>query len=249
MPAYVKDHKIIPFPAPLADKAFSHLMHAIIEGEIAPGEPIRQAILVDRLGVSPDAMRCALSRLEACGLVERTQPYSVRARKLSGCAVRELFELRQALEGVACRLAATAMSDAEIDELADLLDKHREILNASKQKYGGQSEIVYPQGLGDDDFHFLIARGSQNGYLAQLLCEELYYSLSLYRRRSAHCPCRAEAAWEEHLDILAALGARDPEKAEAAMQRHIANSLENLIRIGDAEDLFAEQNGGKRDLA
>ena len=81
----------------------------------------------------------------------------------------------------------------------------------------------------DYDFHLVITRASRSDRLMKLLAEDLYLQVRLYRyqaeRRTVN---RTSAAWREHRDIVEALRARDPDRAAAAMERHVANAMAAL---------------------
>jgi DNA-binding GntR family transcriptional regulator len=101
----------------LANLAFEKIVSAIVRGEILPGARISEAELARKFGISRGPLREALMRLEGRRLVERRPNLGAYVVGLSQRGLDELFTMREALEGMACRLAATAMSDAEIAEL------------------------------------------------------------------------------------------------------------------------------------
>ncbi len=80
--------------------------------------------LAKRFDLSRAPLREALARLERCHLIERTPNAGARVVKLSVAGLVSLYQLRETLEGMACRLAATQMTDAEITEVQQLLDQH-----------------------------------------------------------------------------------------------------------------------------
>ena len=139
----------------LVDHAFQKLVEAFSRGDFEPGQAIREVQIAKQLGISRGPLREAMNRLEARNLVERRPRFGVQVVRLSQNDLAELFTMREALEGMACRLAAMAMSDQEITALSALLEEH------------GRSEGVrtgsdYYQGSADEDFHFRIVRGSKN---------------------------------------------------------------------------------------
>lgn len=206
----------------LADQAFQKVVTAICRGEFEPGEFIKEARIAKLLGISRGPLREAMNRLEGRNLVERKPRLGVQVISLSLTDLNELFIVREALEGMACRQAASAMSDEALDKLSALLEEH------------GRTEDLrtgagYYQGASDEDFHFRIVRGSGNDRLIKALCEELYYQIRIYRYRSSVRPGRARAAFEEHQMIVDALRSREPDRAEAGMRKHIANARANLI--------------------
>jgi DNA-binding GntR family transcriptional regulator len=139
--------------------------------------------------------------------------------------------VREALEGMAARLAAQHMSDTEIAELRGLLSQHGEQI----ERDAGQA---YFQREGDLDFHYRIVKGSHNGRLVDLLCNDLYHLVRLYRYQFGMQSKRAPRAFIEHGHIVDAIERRDPEMAELMMRAHVRASRENVERLlrgqGDA---------------
>lgn len=204
----------------LADQVADRIVEAIVVGDIAPGASISENDVALRFGVSRGPAREALFRLEGKGLVTRAAHHGARVVDLSLDDLRSLFELRESVEGMACRLAAERMSDGELESLDAALARHAAGLEAA----AGQS---YYQAAGDDDFHIAIAAASKSPRLLRALVEELYDVMRLYRFRSSSRPGRAREALAEHRAILSALRRRDPSAAEAAMRAHIRASWEN----------------------
>ena len=204
----------------LSDEAFSKIVQAITAGEIAPGERISEAKLARQLGISRGPLREALGRLEG-RLVERKPRIGVRVIDLTLEDLKHLMSVREALEGMATRLAAQHMTDRELKSLRDLLSRH-----------GRDPSVLSPHGYfqktADDDFHLRVVRGARNPRLEQLLMQELYYQLRMYRFKSSGQPGRAQAAYSEHVAIAEALAARDSDRAEMEMRRHVRNSYSSL---------------------
>ncbi|HBE91580.1 MAG TPA: GntR family transcriptional regulator [Gammaproteobacteria bacterium] len=209
----------------LADNLREELILAIIEGEIPQGAKVSEAELARRYGVSRGPLREAIRDLEGLRLVERKPHAGVRVVALDCDELQEIFTIREALEGMAARLAATEMSSDEISALRELLDLHESKVKESD----GQS---YFRQHGDLDFHLRILKGSGNQRLYTLMGDELYQLILMYRRQSSQRPSRPQRALEEHRWICNAIEARDPELAEMLMRRHIQgarNSLQNCI--------------------
>ena len=134
--------------------------------------------------------------------------------------LQALFEMRESIEGMACRLAAHRISD---DELA--------FLEACLERDAAQPEVAegrrYIQPSGDRDFHVAIMRACQNPRLERALYGDIYDVLRLYRVRSSTTPGRSQQALEEHRVILRALRRQDADEAEQAMRYHIKTSWAN----------------------
>jgi DNA-binding GntR family transcriptional regulator len=86
----------------------------------------------------------------------------------------------------------------------------------------------YYQEAGDVDFHYRIIQGSNNPYLINLLCDELYYLVRMYRVQLGMNGPRVSRAFDEHKAILTAIANRDGELADLLMRRHIAASRRNI---------------------
>jgi DNA-binding GntR family transcriptional regulator len=204
----------------LADRVFEQIVEAIVQGRIAPGETINEVNLSARLGVSRAPLREAIFRLEAKGLIQRVPHLGARVVDLKPRDLEELFLIREGLEGMAARLAAVAMSGDDLRALEQSLEAHRRQPDVA-------SGTAYYQAGGDQDFHFRIARGSNNRRLFRLLCEDMYSLMRIYRFRGSATPGRARQAYIEHQDILSALQRRDADAAETAMRKHIRLSWSN----------------------
>jgi DNA-binding GntR family transcriptional regulator len=211
----------------LANAAFNKLVEAITSGEFEPGERLSEAELARKLGISRGPLREALGRLEG-RLVMRTPRIGVHVIAFSRDDLEQLFIVREALEGMAARLAAERMTSKELDQLGELLSQHA----AQPALAAGE---VYLQKSRDEDFHFSILRGARSDRLGQLLLDQVYYQLRIHRVRSSTRPGRARAAFDEHKAILAALQAHNPDDAESIMRRHVRNARFNaLAAVTDA---------------
>lgn len=206
-----------------SDKVFVDIRQAIVEGEIVQGSKISEPELSKKHQVSRATLREALNRLESCHLIERKANVGCRVISLTSEKLDEIYQVRSALEGLACRLAASNMTDDEINQVKALLDDH---LSTQRVRQGES----YYQEEGDLDFHYRIIKGSKNSHLINLLCNELYQLVRMYRVQMGMNGPRVSKAFDEHLAIINAIAARDGELAELLMKRHIAASGNNIER-------------------
>ncbi|WP_114418951.1 GntR family transcriptional regulator [Marinospirillum perlucidum] len=215
----------------LADRVFEELQDAIVTGGIAPGTKITEPGLAKEYGISRGPLREAMRRLEGRHLVTRIPHVGARVVSLSLDELLELYEVREAMEGMACRLAARQMPVAGIDSLKELLEKHESQAEL-------QQNLAYYQKEGDLDFHYRIVLGSGNKKLMELLCGELYYLVRMYRYRFSASSGRPKRAFQEHYRIVDAIEQRDEELAEMLMRRHIRASRDNVEqRLREQESL------------
>jgi DNA-binding GntR family transcriptional regulator len=200
----------------LAEQVYRRLSAAILSGELAPGAKISEPALAREYGVSRGPLREALHRLQERKLVIRSANQGPRVVQPSPEALAELFVVREALEGMAARLAASHATDAEIAAL-------RMIVTGGTATSDG---VHHPSADLDEqrdwDLHFSIAQCSRNPLLIDLLCAELYPLLRLYRGIPAGFQSRGRRPVAEHERILSAIEDRDPDLAEMMMRRHIA---------------------------
>lgn len=129
--------------------------------------------------------------------------------------------MREALEGMACRLAAQNMSDEEIVDMQNMLKAHGE-------KQDLKDGVGYYQEEGDLDFHYRVIQGAHNIQLTELLLGQLYHVIRMYRCQFGMNSPRASKAFTEHAAIVQAIADRDGELAEILMRRHIAASRKNI---------------------
>ncbi|MDZ7825748.1 MAG: GntR family transcriptional regulator [Gammaproteobacteria bacterium] len=201
--------------ATMAERVFEEIQDAIVRGDVAPGTRLAEPDLARQYGVSRGPLREALQRLEARHLVERIPHVGARVAALSFERLIDIYRAREALEGMACRLATEHGSEAELAALEELLEEHGDLGEV-------RAGVGYFQKEGDLDFHFRIARASGNAILEQLLCEELYHLMRLYRYKFSGFRGRPKLALEEHRRIVAAMREGDADFAELLMRRHIA---------------------------
>ncbi|WP_185840362.1 GntR family transcriptional regulator [Vibrio cholerae] len=194
-----------------------YLIEAIVEGQLAPGSKISEPELAKRFKVSRGPLREALMRVEGLGLIERIPHIGARVIQLSPTKLVELYAVREALEGMAARLAARNITEIELAGLESLLSTH----SIHIDQVEGAS---YFHQQGDFDFHYRIIQASRNQQLIGLLCDELYHLLRMYRYQSPRSHSRPVEALEEHKFILRAIRQRDEELAEMLMRRHISRS-------------------------
>ncbi len=202
-----------------ADKTFLQLRKDIVEGLIASGSKLSETELSKNYAVSRAVIREAINRLESCHLVERKANVGARVVSISTEGLMELYQVREALEGMAARLAAIHMDDDEIEDLNKLLATHFQIVKDGENYY---------QEAGDLDFHYRIILGSKNSQLISILMDSIYHLIRMYRVQLGMSGPRVTTAFEEHKQIVQAISNRDAELAEMLMRRHILYSKNSL---------------------
>ncbi len=196
----------------------------ILEGRLQPGQWLRQQHLAAAHGVSQTPVREALKQLAAEGLVEHVPYRGIRVVTLSVEDVEDLYTCRAAVESVAARHAAAAVTADELEQLRSLCAR--------------MSACAMPAELGEyrrlnRRFHELVSAAGRRSYLLRTITQlwaafpTMLWS-NVPRTAQTSAPGRDEPDAAEHAEILAALEARDPDRAEAAVRRHIQTAGRTL---------------------
>ena len=207
-------------PRVLTDRVVERLEQLILGGRYQPGEKLREQVLAEELGVSRGPLREAIRTLEGRRLLERTPRAGVQVVGVSPSDLEQILVAREALEGMAARQAAENMTGAEVNAL-------RQTVSALQSHPENAPGAVFSAGP-DNDFHRLIAKGSRNRWLENLLVKDVYTLLRLYRVQAARRPDVTDSIAEHHA-IINRIHARDGEGAEAAMRLHLRGSRARML--------------------
>ncbi|MFT5220178.1 MAG: DNA-binding GntR family transcriptional regulator [Planctomycetota bacterium] len=213
----------------LASRTFECIKSDIISGLLAQGSKIVESDLALKYGISRGPLREAIHRLEQMKLIQRIPHAGSRVVTLDIKMMGDIYTAREALEGMAARLAARLMADDEIDNLRALLDQHEAAIGETEGK-------AYFQREGDIDFHYRIALASRNRWILENLTGELYQLIRMGRHQSGQYPSRASVALAQHRGIADAIAARDEELSEILMRRHISGAWEIVKAILEGKD-------------
>ena len=213
--------RVAPLPRRrLVDDATQALREAILRDDFPQGERLRQVELADRLGISRTPVREALGRLAHEGLVELLPRGGVRVSRLDVDGAVELYDLREVLDGLAARLAATRAEAGAITRLGRAVDQMGAAIRRRDPNPWFDAHVA---------FHDEIFRASAHARLRGL---SGLVSLSIRRFHPflLTTPRRLEDAHHEHGAILAAIVARDGDAAERLARLHIVNAKEIVLK-------------------
>ena len=202
----------VPGPSPsLVERLVGVIESEILEGRLKPGDRLDELALTRRFEVSRTPIREALRLLSSSRLVELRPRLGATVAQPTAGEVVELFELVAELEGIAARLAAERMDDAD---LAAIEGAHQ----ACQQAAGGDDAAAYYRINGE--FHRTIHKAAKNRVLVEEI-GRLDKRLSPYRRFITFRPGRTQAALREHGEILQAIQTRSADRAARAMRDHV----------------------------
>ncbi|MFC9098023.1 GntR family transcriptional regulator [Streptomyces sp. NPDC057072] len=198
--------------------ALEQLRQAILHGEMAPAQRLVENELAEQFGVTRASIRAALIDLEAQGLVERIRNRGSRVRVVTVEEAVAITECRMVLEGLCAAKAAVAASDEQLTELA--------YLGAEMTRAVADGEPVTYSEL-NQELHGRIRRFSGQRTAVELL-ERLNAQLVRHRFQLALRPGRPQHSLNEHLAMIEAIRARDPQAAETAVRAHLTSVIEAL---------------------
>jgi DNA-binding GntR family transcriptional regulator len=199
-------------PDRLIERVETMLREAIVSGRLAPGAHLSVPEIARQLGVSRTPAREALFALERSGLV-KVRPRRGAVVVAGGQAdLRELFELREALEGMAARLAALRMPESGVSALQETLERHQAAIEAGDL----DAHVRF-----DQEFHHRIAVGSGNERLASSI-EQLRDQTSVLVRVNSHRPgAMDDGVLRAHGRVARSIARRDGDQAESRIREHI----------------------------
>ena len=200
---------------PLRDVVFNTLRQAILRGELQPGERLLEIHLANKLGVSRTPIREAIRKLELEGLVLMIPRKGAVVAEITEKSLRDVLEVRRALEELAMKLACEKILDEEIEELKAAAKEFENALKTGDVTVFAEADVK---------FHDIIYRTTDNQRLIQLLYnlrEQMHrYRVEYLKREDSH-----ETLLAEHRYIIETLEKRDANEAVKAVCAHIDNQV------------------------
>lgn len=204
---------------PLRDVVFNTLRQAILTGELKPGERLMEIHLADRLGVSRTPIREAMRKLELEGLVVMIPRKGAQVARITEKNLKDVLEVRRALDMLAVKLACDRMDDETKKELRKACDEFATVIQNNNTKDITEADVR---------FHDVILKSTGNDRLIQLvnnLAEQMYrYRLEYIKDSAYH-----NRLVKEHKAIYEAIMNNEKEKAAEAVVIHIDNQERTII--------------------
>lgn len=212
---------------PLRDVVFNTLRQAILRGELKPGERLMEIQLANKLGVSRTPIREAIRKLELEGLVLMIPRKGAEVAEITEKNLRDVLEVRRALEELAVRIACEKITEEQIKQLKETAENLQNTLD---------SKDVTKIAEADVKFHDIIYFATDNQRLIQLLnnlAEQMYrYRVEYLKRENFY-----ENVVAEHKDLIQTIEARQQDMAAQVICRHIDNQVEAVIHTIRAKQL------------
>jgi DNA-binding GntR family transcriptional regulator len=203
----------------LKDSVYLKLRQEIVTGKLPPGYVLREAELAARFGVSKTPLREAFVRLEKDGFVQIAPYRSAVVAGYSRQDLREIYEVRELLEGLCAREAARHLTPED---------------RAALGRVVRDSTAAYEAGDGDrltallDEFDVLLYAQSKNGRITEML-NNIRDHVTRIGRLTVAIPGRMGASVQQHQAIYEAIVRRDGERAESLMRQHILSVMTDQL--------------------
>ncbi|WP_315725424.1 MULTISPECIES: GntR family transcriptional regulator [unclassified Bradyrhizobium] len=213
--------RIVP-PAPsLVDQVVEAITDEIVSGVLTSGSRLIQDDLAQAYGVSRQPVQQALILLRGCGLVQSAPGRGLIVAPLDPGFVRDLYEMRAVLEGLAARLAAERASDRAAIEGPAYIAAGHEAVRSGLVSRKIETDIAFHQFLGELSGNTLIGETMAPHWP----CLKRVMSDVLQKEEGM-----SQTVWDEHEDILAAIIAGRSTDAERLSREHISRAARVFIR-------------------
>jgi DNA-binding GntR family transcriptional regulator len=221
--------------ASLHNEAVARIRDMILEGRLEPGSKVSEKDLCELFGISRTPLREALKVLATEGLIVLLPQRGARVAQLTGKDMADLFEVTEALEGLAGKLACAKITDEAINEIRA---RHHEMLahytRGDRRAYFAANQAI----------HEAIIAAADNSVLT-VMYESLRGRIRPARFMANVSRERWDQAVREHGEILEALSRRDGVRLRKLLQEHLRHKYQALMASADK----GARPGGERPAA
>ncbi|WP_349369295.1 GntR family transcriptional regulator [Salinarimonas sp.] len=224
--------------ATLATEVRSELERMIVEGELAAGEKLNEAVLANAMGVSRGTVREAIRSLADSGLIDLIANRGAFVHQTTLDEVRNLYELRGAVFAMACAAAARRVREGGERELIARLRRNLEAMEGVRER--DDRAAYYELNIA---FHDMLLQAARNPK-AKTIYDNLVREMHLFRRRGLSIATNIAQSLVEHGAILSAVEAGDADAAQKAAQEHIVAGFSRYMGIVE-EHRPAEAGAGR----
>jgi len=204
----------------LSARAYRALWNGIVNGRIESGTQLRPDTIAEQLDVSTTPVREALHRMERDGLVVKLPYRGWFVREYTEQEVRELYEMRAALECFSVRLACERITGDELKWLRE----HQSVGEAALRSRNMDAYRIYNR-----DLHAAIMEAARNSYLSSAMGQTNLQGQVLIAR-TIRLVGRPSRAIEEHRELIELIAKSRAKAAQDLMERHILSALEDIVR-------------------
>jgi DNA-binding GntR family transcriptional regulator len=217
---------------PRKEIAYDYVLGRIASGEYPAGMRLSEVAMAQKIGVSPTPLREAYRQLASEGLLEHRPNAGVFVRRLEEKEIRELYELREAIESFSAGKATQWMPKVRTDQLQAQLDEMQAI--AFRARENGDTSLDDTDLLSflhvDESFHTVIIEASNNGTIAKIARDYRTLTKLMMANRFTHSYRQTDTTIEQHAKILDAIRRHNRDDAERLMKEHIRFSRDHVLQ-------------------
>lgn len=206
---------------PVPDAVYKWLRAAILAGEFAPGQMLRQEALAKRLGVSRVPLREALQRLESEGQVVLHPHRGFAVASLDAEEIEEIFHLRILIEERAAYQSTRTRTAAHVELLRQLLARMKDLVSDDPQQIAEWCSL-------NTDFHDVLLGAGKHRHLARI-AKSLRNTVEPYIRLEVAMTRSVEGAQREHERIVEAFARGDAYVVAKLCREHCEHTAERLL--------------------
>lgn len=206
---------------PLREIVFETIRCAIITGELKPGQRLMEVQLAEEMGVSRTPVRESIRKLELEGLVKMVPRKGAYVTPMSVNDLKEMMEIRRALEGLAAELAAGNATKEQV-----------EALYAANQRFGEAALKNDEEGIikYDRDIHEIIYAASGNMKLLQMI-NSLREQMQRFRAEYVHRIEDKIPLVNQHMEIIRGIESGERVTANSAACEHILSTGDSMLKL------------------
>lgn len=202
------------------EEVFIKIQGKIINGEYLPGQPLPEILLADEYKIKRTRIRQILQKLESINFVERIPGKGSFVKTITTEDLRDIFEMRESLEGIAAKLAARRRDENKIIDLLDFYENYD--IGANEGNLSSWFACAAK-------FHDFVLESCQNKLIAKSMYLLMLQIKRLWRD-GTNIPGRFDKAFEEHKCILEAIKSKNEEKAEFLMRKHVSDAFGMFVK-------------------
>ena len=214
------------------DEAYKYVKSLIFDGRVKPGGRIEIEVVMSHLGVSRQPVRDAINRLAMAGFVTVIPQVGCVVPRIDPGDTSDFFAMFGVFEGRMAAFAAERRTQAQLEEAAAISHRIEGLVNGQVT-----SEVERRFREDNRELHAAIhamAASPTVERIAELLLDRFdYYIATSFGILDYHF--RPEPAHREHEDVMRAIVAGDPDRARAAMERHIEHAVRRILKTVPAD--------------
>ncbi|WP_372812886.1 GntR family transcriptional regulator [Paenibacillus sp.] len=198
---------------------YETLKKKIMEGDLPSNAPLVEEKLAKEYQMSRTPIREAIRHLVQDGLVDFFPRRGALVKEITVKDLEEIFTVREALEGISARIAASVINEQKITLLQEVLEK------VDQELENGDKEQSFELG---NTLHEIVLDVANNNKILTIV-SDFKNQIQRFHYFSYHIPGRLELSNKEHWEIFEAVQARDGELAERRMRKHVRGTQESIL--------------------